>query len=176
MPRCASNHATGSLLFLPVNQRAKLSRVEWKTALKSIHSEMINYRHFAGELWSDRDGYNCRNQKATFCQQRVSKESISSITRSLKLSRTTVRKHLKTEAEPTYQRQIQLSPKFGKYKELLESWLKAEAQLPRNQRRTAKRLYDGLVAEGYTGAYDSVQRFVKQWKAVESRKQGYANT
>jgi predicted transcriptional regulator len=56
----------------------------------------------------------------------VSKESISSIARSLKLSRTTVRKHLKTEVEPTYQRQIQPSPKFGKYKELLESWLKAE--------------------------------------------------
>ncbi len=52
-----------------VNRHAKLSRVEWKTALKSIHSEMINYRHFAGELWSDRDGYNCRNRKATFCQQ-----------------------------------------------------------------------------------------------------------
>lgn len=95
----------------------------------------------------------------------VSKESISSIARSLKLSRITVRKHLKTEAEPTYRCRIQPSPKFGKYKELLESWLKAEAQLPRNQRRTAQRLYDGLVAEGYTGAYDSVQRFVKQWKA-----------
>ncbi len=92
----------------------------------------------------------------------VSKESISSIARSLKLSRITVRKHLKTEAGPTYWRRIQPSPKFGKYKELLDSWLKAEAQLPRNQRRTAQRLYDGLVAEGYTGAYDSVQRFVKQ--------------
>jgi hypothetical protein len=51
-----------------VNQRAKLSRVEWKTALKSIHSEMINYQLFAGELWSDSDGYNCRNKKATFSQ------------------------------------------------------------------------------------------------------------
>ncbi len=78
----------------------------------------------------------------------VSKESISSIARLFKLSRTTVRKHLKTEVEPAYQRQIQPSPKFGKYKELLESWLKAEAQLPRNQRRTAKRLYDGLIADG----------------------------
>lgn len=95
----------------------------------------------------------------------VSKESISSIARSLKLSRTTVRKHLKTEVESAYQRQIQPSPKLGDYKELLRKWLEAEAQLPKKQRRTAKRLYDGLVVEGYTGAYDSIQRFVKCWKA-----------
>ncbi len=131
--------------------------LSWKTALKSIHSEMINYWHFARELWSDRDGYNCRNQKATFCQQgRYQFDSAI-----VKVIAYQSQKHLKTEAEPTYQRQIQLSPKFGKYKELLENWLKAEAQLPRNQHRTAKRLYDGLVAEGYTGAYDSVQHFVK---------------
>jgi predicted transcriptional regulator len=34
----------------------------------------------------------------------VSKESISSIARDLKLSRQTVRKHLQTEAEPVYSR------------------------------------------------------------------------
>lgn len=95
----------------------------------------------------------------------VSKESISSIARSLKLSRTTVRKHLKTDVEPAYHRQNQSSPKLGKYKELLRNWLNMEAQLPKKQRRTAQRLYESLVSEGYTGAYDSVQRFVKWWKA-----------
>ena len=30
------------------------------------------------------------------------------------------------------------------------------------------RLFEGLVDEGYLGAYDSIQRFVKQWK-IESR-------
>ena len=35
----------------------------------------------------------------------VSKESISSIALSLRISRPTVRKHLKTEIEPVYQRQ-----------------------------------------------------------------------
>ena len=38
------------------------------------------------------------------------------------------------------------------------------AQLPKNQRRTAQRLFEGLVEIGYQGAYDSIQRFVKQWK------------
>lgn len=95
----------------------------------------------------------------------VSKESISSIARSLGISRPTVRKHLQTEAEPVYQRQIQIAPKLGEFKMLLMKWLEAEALLPQRQRRTAMRLFEGLVDEGYTGAYDSVRRFVKQWKA-----------
>lgn len=95
----------------------------------------------------------------------VSKERISSIARSLGLSRPTVRKHLKTEVEPKYRRQKQCAPKLGEFKALLTKWLETEALLPKKQRRTAMRLYEGLVAEGYTGAYDSVRRFVKQWKA-----------
>ena len=35
---------------------------------------------------------------------------------------------------------------------------------PKKQRRTAQRLFEGLQAEGYRGAYDSVQRFVRHWK------------
>ena len=42
-------------------------------------------------------------------------------------------------------------------------------KLPKNQRRTAQRLFEGLLDEGYTGAYDSIQRFVKQWK-IDNRK------
>lgn len=95
----------------------------------------------------------------------ISDESISSIARSLGISRPTVRKHLNTLEEPVYQRQNQPTPKLGEYKARLTQWLEEEAELPRKQRRTAKRLFDGLKAEGYQGAYDSVQRFVKAWKA-----------
>ncbi len=99
----------------------------------------------------------------------ISKESISSIARSLNLSRPTVRKHLRTTEEPVYQRQSQPTPKLGEFQSVLESWLKTEQHLPRSQRRTAQRLFEGLQIEGYRGAYDSVQRFVKQWKAQSSR-------
>lgn len=99
----------------------------------------------------------------------VSGESISSIARDLKLSRPTVRKHLQTLAEPVYQRQHQPAPKLGEFQGVLESWLKAEQSLPKSQRRTAQRLFEGLQIEGYRGAYDSVQRFVKQWKSRSSR-------
>lgn len=98
-------------------------------------------------------------------RHRISKESISSIARSLNLSRPTVRRHLQTETEPVYQRRHQPLPQLGQYQQTLESWLDVERHLPRAQRRSARRLFEGLQAEGYRGAYDSVQRFVKAWKA-----------
>ncbi len=68
----------------------------------------------------------------------VSGESISSIARSLKISRPTVRKHLLTEVEPVYKREFQAEPKLGSFKHLLEKWLETDSQLPKNQRRTTK--------------------------------------
>src|ERR1700712_5445099 len=89
----------------------------------------------------------------------VSKESISSIARDLKLSRPTVRKHLRTQFQPVYQRQKQPTPMLGRFQDTLETWLRTERLLPKAQRRTARRLFEGVQAEGYRGAYDSVQRF-----------------
>ena len=92
-------------------------------------------------------------------------ESISAIARDLNLSRATVRKYLKDDQiQSGYKRTIQPKPKLGEFQALLEAWLLKESYLPRRQRRTARRLFEGLVSEGYTGAYDSVQRFVQHWK------------
>ena len=98
----------------------------------------------------------------------VSKESISSIARDLKLSRPTVRKHCRTRTEPIYSRRKQPVPMLGAFRETLEAWLRTERLLPKAQRRTARRLFEGLQAEGYRGAYDSVQRFVQRWKVAQS--------
>src|ERR1700709_905778 len=89
----------------------------------------------------------------------VSKESISSIARDLKLSRPTVRKHCRTRSEPVYQRHKQPAPMLGGFQATLETWLRTERMLPKAQRRTARRLFEGLQVEGHRGAYDSVQRF-----------------
>jgi transposase len=99
----------------------------------------------------------------------ISDESISSIALSLNLSRTTVRKHLKTIEEPVYQRKNQSFPKLGEFQERLKQWLETESHLPKKQRRTAQRLFEGLQTEGYRGAYDSVQRFVKHWKSEQKK-------
>ena len=100
----------------------------------------------------------------------VGGESISAIARSLQLSRPTVRKHLRTVEKPVYERQHQTSPKLGEFQGLLEQWLKIEERLPKRQRRTAQRLFEGLQIEGYRGSYDQVRRCVKRWK-VERLKE-----
>ena len=98
----------------------------------------------------------------------VRRESISCIARDLNLSRPTVRKHCRSQCEPLYRRQKQPTPMLGAFEDMLETWLRAERHLPKAQRRTARRLFEGLQAEGYRGAYDSVQLFVRRWKAVKS--------
>ena len=82
----------------------------------------------------------------------VGKESISSIARDLNLSRPTVRKHCRTQTEPIYRRAQQPTPRLGAFQERLENWLQTERLLPKAQRRTARRLFEGLQAEGYRGA------------------------
>lgn len=96
----------------------------------------------------------------------VKEESISAIARDLNCSRNTVRKYLKAGDAPVYQRQTQPCPKLGKFQEKLTLWLEQDAARPKNQRRSAQRLFENLQREDYAGAYDSVQRFVKRWKAT----------
>jgi len=98
----------------------------------------------------------------------VEKETISSLAIAFKLSRQTIRKHLKTVDEPAYQRKHQPHPMLGLFHEQLHSWLEQEANLPRKQRRTAQRLYECLQVEGYQGSYTAVQRYVKSWKKRRS--------
>ncbi|NHQ87313.1 hypothetical protein HA050_14445 [Iodobacter sp. HSC-16F04] len=74
----------------------------------------------------------------------ISHESISSIDRDLKLSRPTARKYLKTTASPSYQRARQPQPKLSRFQSILEQWLETEQHLPKAQRRTAQRLFEGL--------------------------------
>lgn len=95
----------------------------------------------------------------------VGGESISAIARDLQLSRPTVRKALRALEEPAYQRRRQPVPKLGEFTAQLKEWLERESRLPKRQRRTAQRLFEGLQAEGYRGSYGPVQRFVKAWKA-----------
>ncbi len=94
----------------------------------------------------------------------VSGETISSIARSLNLSRPTVRKALKVENEPVYQRENQPVPKLGAFQDTLLSWVELDAKLPKRQRRTAQRLFECLQVEGYQGSYGPVQRFVQYQK------------
>jgi len=82
----------------------------------------------------------------------IKEESISKIAKRLNLSRQTVRRALKSQEQPVYQRNVQPTPKLGFFKQQLVSWLEFDAKLPRRQRRTAQRLYECLQVESYQGS------------------------
>ena len=96
----------------------------------------------------------------------VEERSIRSVARAPGLSRNTIKKYLKDESPPSYQRQAppvrhKLCNGFDfRLRELFDQDMKR----PRRERRTAQKLYEQLVFEGYTGSYSPVQRFVRDLK------------
>jgi transposase len=102
---------------------------------------------------------------------RVDKLSISAIARRLSASRNTVAKYLESGVtRPKYKTRPKRAPVLGGWVAKLEAMLRADAPRSRKEQRTAKRLHDALLQEGFSGSYPTVQRFVKAWH--EQRRQG----
>ena len=102
---------------------------------------------------------------------RVNKLSVSEIARRLSASRNTIAKYLDSEVtKPKYKTRPKRLPVIGAWVVKLEAMLTADAARPRKEQRTAQRLLDGLMQEGFTGSYPTVQRFVKAWH--EERRHG----
>jgi hypothetical protein len=90
-------------------------------------------------------------RRAYFEQQRPIKE----IVRTLSVSRTTVRKVIRSrETEFKYERGVQPVPKLGEWVEVLTEILEKEAKLPRRERRSTQRLFEELRGRGATNARD----------------------
>jgi transposase len=106
----------------------------------------------------------------------VKGESQRSVARKYRLSRTTVQKIAssdETKFEYTRKKEVPY-PVLGSYKERLGEILLQEAEEPVKNRRTCKKIYEALQQEGYTGAYDSVRRYIKSWKEEQrSRKAAF---
>jgi transposase len=96
-------------------------------------------------------------------------ESQRSVARKYRMSRKTVKKVADgNETEYKYTRKEVNYPVLGAHIEGLKKILETEAELPPKSRQTAKKIYESLQREGYTGGYDAVSRYVKGWK--EERK------
>lgn len=97
--------------------------------------------------------------------------SIREIRRRTGLSRNTIAKYLNAGTiEPTFtvpERPSKLDP----FAEKLAGWLKTETARSRKQRRSAKQLHADLVALGYTGSYNRVAAFARDWRADRQREQ-----
>jgi len=97
-------------------------------------------------------------------------ESIRSVSRSTGLSRNTIRKYLRDATPPRYHRQLPpVRRKLADYEERLRALFKQDLKRPRRERRTATKLYELLVEEGYSGSYNPVCRFVRMLKKDSSQ-------
>jgi transposase len=96
-------------------------------------------------------------------------KSIRQTAQELRVSRNTVRKAVRTQQTAfTYRRSRQPRRALGAFVERLEASLASDQELPKRQRRTAIALFEQLQAEGYTGSYDSVRRYVRDWRRQRS--------
>ena len=101
----------------------------------------------------------------------VDKKPIRQIVRELRISRQTVRKAIRSSStEFRYERQVQPQPRLGAFVARLDAMLEANSKRPARERLTARRLFELLRAEGYEGAYDSVQRHVRDWRRQRSQQ------
>src|SRR5208282_38125 len=76
---------------------------------------------------------------------------------------TTLQKILTNSAPPGYrQSQLRSKPKIGPYLERIRQILADDRSLPRKQRHTAKRIWERLQEEGYTGGYTAVREAVRE--------------
>lgn len=92
------------------------------------------------------------------------KLSIREISRRTGLSRNTITKHLNAGTiEPQFTTPDRQS-KLDLFADTLAGWLKTEAGKSRKQRRTAKQLHEDLVKLGYTGSYNRVAAFARDWR------------
>ena len=92
--------------------------------------------------------------------------SIRSVSRETGLSRNTIKKYLKDATPPRYHRSgPPVRHKLQGFEGRLSTLFEQDQTRPRRERRTAVKLYEQLVEEGYTGSYSPVCRFIKALKA-----------
>jgi len=64
----------------------------------------------------------------------------------------------------TIRRITNFNPVLSSYESQLTDWFNFDIQRPKRERRTAKKLYEQLILEGYKGSYCPVARFMKKLK------------
>lgn len=95
----------------------------------------------------------------------VEGKGIREICREFKLSRNTVRTIIRSgKTDQSYERSDQPRPKLGQFIERLAELLKEDEAKPVKHRRRAQLLFEQLQREGYCGGYDTVRRYVTQWR------------
>ncbi len=101
----------------------------------------------------------------------VDGKGFKTIARELNLSKNTVKKIIREDRTASdYQRQEISYRVLEEYTERLVEKLKHDSHEPKRRKRTAKKIYEELQSEGYTGSYDAIHEFIAKWR--RDRKQG----
>jgi len=105
-------------------------------------------------------------QEWTTIRHRVLREGVSirQIQRETGLHFDTIKKILKNPAPSSYKRGPREKPKLGPYLEHIAEILDADKAMPKKQRHTAKRIFERIREEGYTGGYTQVKEAVCELK------------
>lgn len=100
----------------------------------------------------------------------VKKKGIKEISRDLNISRNTVRKVIRSgQTKHEYIRRQQPFPKLGPYIGALNEQLEQDWQRIPKRRLTAVKLYEFLKQQGYEGGYDSVRKYVCNWRQAKGK-------
>jgi len=100
-------------------------------------------------------------------RRRVLQEGVSKrqILRETGMHWSTLEKILSTSQPPGYRMQkLRQKPKLGPFVDRIRQILQQDKQVPKKQRHTAKRIFERLQAEGYTGGYTVVKEAVSEIK------------
>ncbi len=96
---------------------------------------------------------------------------IREIARRTGLSRNTIKKYLKAGTVVPKFTVPERPSKLDPFADKLAAWLKTEASKSRKLRRPLTHLHADLVALGYTGSYNRVAAFAREWRMERQREQ-----
>lgn len=101
-------------------------------------------------------------------RQRVlrDEESIREIQRETGLHFKTIKKILTHPSPPPFQSPARTKTKIGPYLDRIAAILKADEDFPKKQRHTAKRVFEVIREEGYSGGYTQVKEAVQHLKRI----------
>ena len=101
--------------------------------------------------------------------------SLKRISRELHLSRSTVRKILRSdETAFGYERDHQPKPKIGPWRDQLDGFLSGNRGKAAREQLTLVRIFEELRALGYEGGYDAIRRYAKSWAKAQGSAAGEA--
>lgn len=96
---------------------------------------------------------------------------IREIARRTGRSRNTIKKYLKADVIEPHFATPERPSKLDPFAEKLAGWLKTNAGKPRKERQTLTKMHADLVALGFTGSYNRVATFAREWRTDRQREQ-----